>query len=63
LDEFIKNERDFLGGQDVQEEPVQLYFKTLQVYQKILSEHCFKLRKDFLEEQIRIIGIAKAVVV
>lgn len=63
LGEFIKDERDFLGKETINEEPVQLYLDALQIYQKVLSEHCFKLKKDFLDEQIRTIRMATTLVV
>lgn len=62
LDEFSKDERDFLGLQSLNEEPVQLYGNALQFFQKALGEHSFKLKKSLLDEQIRMIGVDAAVV-
>lgn len=62
LDGFSKDERDFLGAQSLNEEPVQLYGEALQLFQKALGEHSFKLKKSLLDEQVRMIGVDAAVV-
>ena len=55
IDQFTKDERDFLGQQSLNEEPVQLYGDALQLYQKTLAEHRFKLKKSLLDEQVKVI--------
>lgn len=60
LNEFIKDERDFLAKNSLHDEPVQLYGNALNIYQKILGDHGFRLKKCFLEKQLVTIGLAAA---
>jgi Zn-dependent protease with chaperone function len=59
--EFATDDRDFRDGNTINQEVVELYGNALVTYQRILIDRTFDLKKQVLEEQVKMIGVESPV--